>query len=100
MNAPRGSQGRSDPIQSRSSRVGGLASFILWLIAVNVVIVGFVQILQGVIILGIVLIVLGFLVGPGGYSIFSGRDTPLTSRSAPRDLLPGEGCRTGRVNPR
>lgn len=46
-------------------------AFILWLIAVILVIAGIVQIFQGQIILGIVLIVLGFLVGPGGYSIFS-----------------------------
>lgn len=43
---------------------------ILWLIAVVLVIVGIVQLLQGQIILGIVLIVVGLLVGPGGYSIF------------------------------
>lgn len=48
-------------------------SFILWLIAVILVIVGIVQIFQGQIILGIVLIVAGFLVGPGGYSIFQRR---------------------------
>jgi len=47
--------------------------FVLWLIAAILVIVGIVQILQGQIILGIVLIVLGCLVGPGGYSIFRGR---------------------------
>lgn len=46
-------------------------AFILWLIAAILVIVGIVQIFQGQIILGIVLIVLGCLVGPGGYSIFN-----------------------------
>ena len=40
--------------------------FILWLIAVILVIVGIVQLIQGQ-------IILGFLVGPGGYSIFRGR---------------------------
>ena len=44
---------------------------VLWLIAVILVIVGVVQLLQGQIILGIVLVVLGFAVGPGGWSIFN-----------------------------
>lgn len=48
-------------------------AFILWLIAAILVIVGIVQIFQGQIILGIVLIVVGLLVGPGGYSIFNRR---------------------------
>ena len=48
-------------------------SFVLWLIAVILVIVGIFQILTGDFILGIVLIVAGFLVGPGGYSIFRNR---------------------------
>ena len=37
------------------------------------VIVGIVQLFQGQIILGVVLIVAGCLVGPGGYSIFRSR---------------------------
>ena len=48
-------------------------AFILWIIAAILVIVGIVQIFQGQIILGIVLIVVGCLVGPGGYSIFNKR---------------------------
>jgi hypothetical protein len=44
---------------------------LLWIIAAILVIVGVVQLLQGQMIFGIVLIVLGLLVGPGGYSIFS-----------------------------
>lgn len=47
--------------------------FILWLIAVVLVIGGVVQLFQGQILLGIVLIVVGFLVGPGGYSVFRRR---------------------------
>jgi len=46
---------------------------ILWLIAAVLVIVGIVQLIQGQILFGIVLIVIGCLVGPGGYSIFSRR---------------------------
>jgi len=48
-------------------------AFVLWLIAAILVIVGIVQLIQGQIILGIVLIVIGCLVGPGGYSIFNRR---------------------------
>lgn len=43
---------------------------VLWLIAAVLVIVGIVQLLQGQIILGVVLIVIGLAVGPGGFSIF------------------------------
>ncbi len=39
---------------------------VLWLIATVLVIVGIVQLFQGQIILGIVLIVVGLAVGPGG----------------------------------
>lgn len=55
-------------------RKGNLVSgFVLWVIAAILVIIGIVQLLQGQIILGIVLIVAGCLVGPGGYSIFGRR---------------------------
>jgi hypothetical protein len=47
--------------------------FILWIIAAILVIVGIVQLFQGEILWGVLLIVLGCLVGPGGYSIFSRR---------------------------
>jgi uncharacterized protein YqgC (DUF456 family) len=46
---------------------------LLWLVAVIIAIVGIVQLLQGQIILGILLLVAGCLVGPGGYSIFRRR---------------------------
>jgi hypothetical protein len=45
--------------------------FILWLIAVILVIAGIVTIIRGSLLFGIVLIVVGLLVGPGGVSIFS-----------------------------
>ena len=48
---------------------------ILWLIAVIIGIIGIVQLIQGQILLGIVLLIVAFLVGPGGYSIFRGRST-------------------------
>lgn len=44
---------------------------VLWIIAVVLVIAGIVQLIQGQIALGIVLIVVGLLVGPGGVSIFA-----------------------------
>ncbi|QIK66487.1 hypothetical protein G7072_09105 [Nocardioides sp. HDW12B] len=44
---------------------------VLWLIAVVLVIAGIVQIVRGGLIPGIVLIVVGLLVGPGGVSIFN-----------------------------
>ena len=47
--------------------------FILWIIAVILVISGIVTLIQGSVIFGIVLIVLGLLVGPGGVSIFNRR---------------------------
>jgi hypothetical protein len=43
--------------------------FLLWLAAVVLVIVGIVTLFKGGIILGIVLIVVGFAVGPGGWSV-------------------------------
>ena len=46
---------------------------VLFVIAAILVIVGIVQLLQGSILLGIVLILLGCLVGPGGYSFFRSR---------------------------
>ena len=48
--------------------------FILWLLAVILVIWGIVTIVRGNVLLGIVLIVLGLLVGPGGVSIFDDDD--------------------------
>jgi hypothetical protein len=45
--------------------------FILWLIAVILVIAGIVTLIKGGIILGIILIVVGLAVGPGGWSVFN-----------------------------
>lgn len=44
---------------------------LLWLLAVVLVVWGIVSLVRGAILLGIVLIVLGLLVGPGGVSIFT-----------------------------
>ncbi|MFI5428207.1 GPGG-motif small membrane protein [Aeromicrobium sp. UC242_57] len=47
--------------------------FLLWIIAVALVIYGIITLVNGSILLGIVLIVLGLAVGPGGWSIFNRR---------------------------
>lgn len=44
---------------------------ILWLIAVVLVIWGIVTLVRGGVLMGIVLIVVGLLVGPGGVSLFT-----------------------------
>ncbi|HET6562316.1 MAG TPA: GPGG-motif small membrane protein [Marmoricola sp.] len=46
-------------------------AFILWIIAVVLVIAGIVQIIRGGVLPGIIMIVLGLLIGPGGVSIFT-----------------------------
>jgi hypothetical protein len=45
--------------------------FILWLIAVVLVVWGIVTAVRGEVLLGIVLVVVGLLVGPGGVSVFA-----------------------------
>jgi len=44
---------------------------ILWILAVILVISGIVTLVRGAMLMGIVLIVVGLLVGPGGVSIFT-----------------------------
>jgi hypothetical protein len=46
-------------------------TFILWLIAVVLVISGIVTLIRGQVLFGILLIIVGLLVGPGGVSIFN-----------------------------
>ncbi len=46
-------------------------ALILWILAAVLVIWGIVSLLRGAVLAGIVLIVLGLLVGPGGVSIFT-----------------------------
>jgi hypothetical protein len=45
--------------------------FILWLIAVILVIAGIVSVVRGAFVAGAALVVIGLLVGPGGVSIFT-----------------------------
>jgi hypothetical protein len=48
----------------------GMTDTILWVIAAVLVIAGIVSIIRGGVMWGIVLIILGLLVGPGGVSLF------------------------------
>lgn len=45
--------------------------FILWLLAVILVVWGIVMLVRGAVLPGIVLIIVGLLVGPGGVSLFT-----------------------------
>jgi hypothetical protein len=45
--------------------------FLLWLIAVILVISGIVAMVRGAVVYGIALVIIGLLVGPGGVSIFT-----------------------------
>jgi uncharacterized membrane-anchored protein len=67
------STGASREGEERTRTVLLMNATVLFVIAAILVIVGIVQLIQGQIIFGIVLIVLGCLVGPGGYSIFNRR---------------------------
>lgn len=46
-------------------------AFILWILAVVLVVSGIVSLFRGEMLWGIVLIIVGLLVGPGGVSIFT-----------------------------
>jgi hypothetical protein len=46
------------------------AATLLWILAVVLVIAGIVALIRGGVLAGIVLIIVGLLVGPGGVSIF------------------------------
>jgi hypothetical protein len=48
----------------------GAVNTLLWIIAVVLVIWGIITIVRGGLLMGIVLIIVGLLVGPGGVSIF------------------------------
>jgi hypothetical protein len=50
--------------------VSGGAATLLWILAVILVIAGIVSLVRGQVVYGIVLIIVGLLVGPGGVSLF------------------------------
>jgi hypothetical protein len=45
--------------------------FLLWILAVILVVSGIVALVRGQVLWGIVLVIVGLLVGPGGVSIFT-----------------------------
>jgi hypothetical protein len=51
--------------------LSGAAATILWIIAVVLVIAGIVSLVRGAVMYGVVLIIVGLLVGPGGVSVFT-----------------------------
>jgi hypothetical protein len=52
------------------AKLGGGAATSGWIVAAVLVIWGIVTILRGGVLAGILLIVVGLIIGPGGYSIF------------------------------
>ena len=48
-----------------------LVDLILWLIAVVLVIAGIVSLVRGTVLSGVLLVVVGLLVGPGGVSVLT-----------------------------
>ena len=46
-------------------------TFLLWILAVILVVSGIVTLIRGGVLWGVVLIIVGLLVGPGGVSVFS-----------------------------
>lgn len=51
--------------------VSGGAATLLWILAAILVIAGIVTLIRGGVLAGVVLIIVGLLIGPGGVSIFS-----------------------------
>jgi hypothetical protein len=65
-------------------------ALLLWILAAILVIAGIVAIVRGQILWGVVLIIVGLLVGPGGVSIFDTDDddaAALTSAATPAVVL-------------
>jgi hypothetical protein len=63
-------QRREGDMEGALLAVKGGAAGLLWVLAAILVIAGIVSLVRGQILTGVVLIVLGLLVGPGGVSIF------------------------------
>jgi hypothetical protein len=54
-----------------AAKGGGNSDTILWIIAAILVVAGIVALIRGSFLVGIILIVVGLLVGPGGVSVFN-----------------------------
>jgi len=64
--------GQCSSAKSRRSRDGGIeVAFLLWIVAVVLVIGGVVTMIRGAVLYGLLLIAVGLLIGPGGVSIFT-----------------------------
>jgi hypothetical protein len=50
--------------------LGGGVATLLWIVAVVLVIAGIVTLVRGGLMAGIILIVIGLLIGPGGVTVF------------------------------
>lgn len=50
-------------------------AFLMWILAVLLVVGGVINLFQGQILFGVLLLVIGFAVGPGGYSVFKNRSS-------------------------
>ena len=61
---------RRQPRETRNEGEGTV-EFVLWLIAVILVIAGVVSLFRGAVLAGLALIIVGLLVGPGGVSVFT-----------------------------
>jgi hypothetical protein len=48
-------------------------AFLLWILAVILVVYGVLNLLQGAVLFGLLLVIVGLAIGPGGYSIFNTR---------------------------
>ena len=77
---------RVQPEHPHPLRRGLMNATVLWIIAVVIAVVGVIQLIQGQILFGIILLVAAALVGPGGYSLFAkrGAHTANRSRTCPR----------------
>jgi hypothetical protein len=69
--APVNGKDRWSPLDARGLEWRTLVEFLLWLIAVILVIAGIVALVRGAVAYGLVLIIVGLLVGPGGVSLFT-----------------------------
>jgi hypothetical protein len=62
---------RGSPPLAIAAHLEGLVTTLLWILAVILVIAGIVTAFRGQVLLGIVLVIVGLLVGPGGVSVFT-----------------------------
>jgi hypothetical protein len=66
-----GRGGRCRPVTRRDIAEVTPMLFLLWFLAVLLVVAGIVQIVRGAVLFGVILIIVGLLVGPGGVSLFA-----------------------------